>query len=272
MNTKKITSIATGLALVASLAFSFTAFAQGTPTGNNNHYGNGSNGSWQGKAPGMMGRGTMAMKLGIFGTVTVVNGNIITVNGRQGFGSTTSTVNYTVDASNSTVRKNNATSTVSSIVVNDKIFAVGTVSGTNVTATSIIDGMMMRTGMQGKGGPGNGHATTTPPFTGNGEPLVAGTISVVNGNTLTVTTSSNVTYTVDATSAKILEGNTTATVSSLAAGHKVLIQGAVNGTSITASTILDQQAPVTNPGNNKPEPRKGFLGGIGDFFAHLFGF
>jgi hypothetical protein len=235
-------------------------------------------------------RGPGMMKPGVFGKVTAVNGNIITLSGNsRPMADSNANVKmtpptppvvviYTVDATNATVRKNNATSTVSSVLVGDTLFAQGTVSGTNVTATAIIDGVMGRTGgpgmNNGKGLSGDkGHATSTPAFVGNGQPVIAGTISAVSGNTLTVTTTSNVTYTVDATNAKILEGNATASVGSLVVGHKVLVQGAVNGTSIVASTVVDQSAPAGNPPVvGKGEARKGFFGGVGDFFRHLFGF
>jgi hypothetical protein len=238
--------------------------------------------------PGMSGanRGG-AMKLGVFGTVTAINGNIITINGRQGFGPTaTATTTYTVDATNAVIKKNNATTTVGNIAVGDMVVVQGTVSGTNVTATAIFDGIIGRMG--GKGGPGmNGwassttpfagdkssHATTTPPFVGNGQPIIVGTVSVVNGNTLTVTTASSVTYTVDASSAKILKGSNTITLSGIVVGNKVLVQGAVNGTSITASTVLDQSGPANGiPPNMDKGQKYGFFGGLGQFFMHLFGF
>jgi hypothetical protein len=131
--------------------------------------------------------------------------------------------------------------------------------------------------MNGKGG--QGHATSTPPvspFTGNGQPVIAGKVSAVSGNSLTVMTTSNVTYTVDASSAKILKGSNTIVLSSVAIGDTVLVQGAVNGTSVTASTVVDQSGTPANgmPAPGKEQPR-GFLGGVGNFFksfAHLFGF
>ena len=130
MNAKQIISITSGLALAASMALALPAFAQvgvgvGVGAGASVQT-QGGPGAWQGQGgqPGQggpmgggMGRGPGmgAMKPGVFGTVTAVNGDAITINGRQGFGSTTAMVSYSVDATNATVRKNNATSTVSSI-------------------------------------------------------------------------------------------------------------------------------------------------------------
>ncbi|MGC9605250.1 MAG: hypothetical protein ABSF56_00610 [Minisyncoccia bacterium] len=279
MNAKKIIFISAGLALMASMALAIPTFAQtnspNDQSGDNNHP---NVGAWNGQ---MRGQGRMpgqGMKPGVFGTVSAINGDIITVSGRQGFGpaATAAPVVYTVDATNATVRKNNATSTVSSILVGDRIFAQGTVTGTNVAATMIFDSVMGRTGNNGsqdKNGQGDqGHATSTPPFVGNGQPVIAGTISAINGASLTLTTGSNVTYTVDASSAKILEGQSTIVLSGLTVGDKVLIQGAVNGTSVTATTIVDQHAPPSaTPAHSKGQSR-GFFGSIGQFFMHLFGF
>ena len=293
MNTKKIISIATGLALAASVAL--PAFAQININAGVNADVN-ANGGWQGQgrssfAPGhMMGRpdGKNAtstrlnmMRPAVSGTVTAISGNTITISGRTGFSSTTATVTYTIDATNATVRKNNATSTVSSIAVGDKIFAQGTVSGTNVTATAIMDGigMMGRGNGQMNGGRNGDNASSTSPFLGNGQPVVAGTVSVVSGNSLTITTASNITYTVDATNAKIVKGPNTTTISTIVVGDKVLVQGAVNGTSVIASTVVDQSGqPGNRPGDangsTTPERQapKGFFSGIGQFFSHLFGF
>jgi hypothetical protein len=290
MNTKNIISITTGLAIAASMALAIPAFAETNAPGSQSNGGPQSNGGWSGQgysqlSPGHtagqdgLNRGQGMMKPGVSGTVTAVNGNIITINGRQSFGSTTPTVSYTVNATNATVRKGNATSTVSSIAIGDVIAVQGTVTGTNVAATTIFDGVTGRMGLNGSlgnnGQNDQGRATSTP-IIGNGQPIVAGTVSVVSGNTLTVTTASNVTYTVtiDASSTKILQGQNTIALSSIVVGNKVLVQGTVNGTSVTASTVIDQSGvPVAGekPAQNKGQP-KGFFAGIGQFFMHMFGF
>ena len=59
---------------------------------------------------------------------------------------------------------------------------------------------------------------------------------------MTVTNKSNVTYTVDATNAKIVQGQNTIAVSNVAVGDSVVVQGTVNGNSITASSVIDQKA------------------------------
>lgn len=70
---------------------------------------------------------------GVRGMVTAVNGSTVTVTGMDG-------KSYTVDASNSTVGKLQ-TVPVSSIQVGDSVGIQGTISGTSVTAKSIMDGM-----------------------------------------------------------------------------------------------------------------------------------
>ncbi|MGD0976905.1 MAG: DUF5666 domain-containing protein [Minisyncoccia bacterium] len=217
----------------------------------------------------------------VFGTVTAISGDTITVSENRGFNrgprtspnptptATPVATIYTVDATNAKITKNNAAGTIASIAVGDTIMVQGTVSGTSVTATMIHDGIMG--GRIGKPG-----QTPVPlPITGNGQPVIAGTISAISGSTLTVTNKSNITYTVDATNAKIVQGQNTITISSISVGDSVVIQGTVNGTSVTASSIIDQHAPTTTatsqPGA-KPNQNLGFFGRIGNFFSKLFGF
>ena len=312
MNTKKYISIIVGLATVAtvgSLALAMTASAATTTTS--------ATGQHRG---GMMG----GQRPGVIGTVSAISGNTITVNGKQGFNSTTTTP-YTVDATNATVTKNNAASTVSNIAVGDTIsvqgtgiggtvasvsgttltvtskagpnggtattytvdassatvtksgatssvsgiavgdtlMVQGTVSGTSVTAKSISDGQFGKGGMNGQ----------TPSIQGNGQPIVAGKVATISGTTLTITNNSNVTYTIDASSAKVTQGQNTITTSNINTGDTIIAQGTVNGTSVVASSVIDQTRPAgtttTTPGQ---QSNPGFFGSIGQFFMHLFGF
>jgi hypothetical protein len=221
------------------------------------------------------------MKPGVFGTVTAVSGNIITVNSthrtgpKPAAGSTTTTtpvtttVTYTVDASSATITKNNVAGNISSIVIGDTIMAQGTLTGTNLVATTVRDGAM--TGRTPGAMGTNGQPNQTSPIVGNGQPVIAGTVSALSGNTLTVTNKSNVTYTVDATNAKIVQGQNTITISNIVVGDSVVVQGTVNGNSVTASSVIDQK--VSTPTSTTTTPQhKGFFGSIGSFFSHLFGF
>ncbi len=55
------------------------------------------------------------------------------------------TTTYTVDATNATITKNNVAGNISSIAVGDTIMAQGTLTGTNLVATTMRDGVMART-------------------------------------------------------------------------------------------------------------------------------
>ena len=283
--TKKFITVATGLVLAASVAV--PAFAQvGNP---GSSQGSGARGQGNGtQAPGhQAGRqggdnGNGMMNRGVVGTVSAISGSTITLSGRQGFASTTTMTTYTVNASSAVVRKGNATSTVSAIAVGDKVMVQGTVTGTSVTAKVIIDGVYNQM-MGGRGQNGNrnnpGSASSTP-FMGNGQPIVAGSITAISGSTITVTTMSSTTYTVDATNAKILQGPNPVSLSTLTVGERVIVQGTVNGNSVVATAIIDQVGHIAAPGstqqgqnNNKGQNQsKGFFGNIGGFFKHLFGF
>ena len=231
--------------------------------------------------------GMMGMhKPGVAGTVTAVSGNTITITAKQfaprakGTSGTTTTpvapttITYTIDATNATVKKAGAASSVSGIAVGDMIMAQGTVTGTSVAATTIEDGFGkgMGGGMMGSGG-----ASLANLPAGNGQPIVGGSVTAVSGNTITITNTAGVTYTIDATSAKFQKGGVTAaTIANISVGDSVIAQGTVNGTAVSAATVLDQGAkPVATANANgtttKPAA-KGFFGAIGGFFAHIFGF
>jgi len=256
--------------MVASLAVGLTAFAQAQPAGMP-----GGRGGWGG------GSGTHAAP-GVFGTVTAVNGTTLTVTSKMRMrpNASSSAVTYTVDASNAAVVKNGASSTVASIATGDTVMVQGTVSGANVTATMIRDGVVP---MPGKGmGRGQQWASSTAsgtprtlPIQGNGEPVIAGNITAISGSALTVTNASNVTYTIDVSNAKIVKNGTTTTLSAVATGDAVVVQGTVNGTSVTASSVIDQGIKSTTTGGTPMgggAAGGGFFGMIGSFFKHLFGF
>jgi len=195
----------------------------------------------------------------VIGKVTAISGSTITLASRTP-GKDSATTTYTVNASAAVVLNGTATSSLSSITVGDNILVLGAVSGTSVTATKIIEAPVQRK---------DGSATSTRPM-GNGQPVVAGKVTAISGSTLTVTTGNGAAYSVDTANAKFLvKGNASATISSVAVGDAVVVQGTVNGSSVTASTVFDQKAPndKANDGN-----RGGFFGRIGGFFKNLFGF
>ena len=199
------------------------------------------------------------------GKVSAINGNTLTIISKQGLNKTASdvTTTFTVDVTNAKLLRGNTVITLSDIAVGDNIAVQGTITGTNIVATIIRDGKI------GNGNEGDNNQALLQ-IQGNGQPIVAGTISAINGSTITITNNSNVTYTINATDAKIIQGKNVISLSAVKTGDSVIVQGVVNGTSVTASTIIDQAKPVsTTVGQNK---RTGFFGSIGQFFKHLFGF
>ena len=144
---------------------------------------------------------------------------------------------YTVDARAATFKKAAAgakptTVTISEIAVGDKIGAMGTLSGTTLTATEVIEGDF---GRGGRGGPG-GHGGRGPG--GAGGPGVMGKVTAVNGTTITVTGKDGQSYTVNAGAATI-QKMTTGALSDIAVGDQIGVQGTVSGTTVTATNIMD---------------------------------
>ena len=267
MKIKKYNYVLMALATVAILATATPALAQTATTAQPN------TGAW---GRGMRNRG--AMKPGVFGTVSAINGNIITVAGKQGFGAVTTTapITYTVDATNAKIMKNGTAGTMASIAVGDTIMAQGTLNGTNLVATTIRDGVMGQRGGPGEANKGGQTGQELSAIVGNGQPVIAGTISAISGSTLTITNKSNVTYTVDTTNAKIVQGQNTISISNLATGNTVVVQGTVNGNSVTASSVIDQTRPAstatTGTTSGTAPQHQGFFGAIGSFFGRIFGF
>jgi hypothetical protein len=259
----KKTAIIFSSVLAGSLLMGAMAFAAGP--------------MWGSRSQGFRGQGMMG-RPAVVGTVSAVNGTTLTV-ASKGFGrmaTATAATSYTVDASSATVAKNGATSTVSAIAAGDTVMVRGTVSGTSVTATAIFDGMPGRG--KGPGRFGGESSSTSPrpafPIQGNGQPVVGGTVTAISGSTVTVTNKSNVTYTIDATNAAIVKGGATSTLASVSVNDQVLVQGTVNGTSVAASSILDQGAAPA--AENAASPNPGLMGrmfeGVGSFFHRIFGF
>lgn len=263
---------------------------QGGPQGD--HGGDNGGRMMGGGAMGMgLGKGSMKQRMGIIGTVSAVSGNTITVTGKKGFGTTATDVTYTVDATNSVIIKEKATGTITDIVVGDTIMVQGTITGTNVVAKVIHDGKMPTPGAmmgedknKGKNKDGQTGTNGFAGLTGNGQPIVAGTVTAVSRSTVTITNKSNVTYTIDASSAKIIKGQGgTAVITDISVGDNIIAQGAVNGSAVVATTIIDQAKLAKaggdnnnngDNGNGKPKQNQGggFFGGMGSFFAHIFGF
>ncbi len=217
--------------------------------------------------------GRQNAKHSIVGSVATVNGTTLTITVRERArkNNPETTATYTVDASKAIVMKAGASSTVADMQVGDMVMVLGNVNGTTITAIRIMDGFP-KVSARAEGNP---KVAPNPVFTGNGQPVVAGNVTAISGNTITITNASNATYTIDATSAKVEKANAVSAVSNIAVGDMLVVQGTVNGTSITASTIMDQGVHVVaTPDEGKPAPKanKGIFSSVGGFFARLFGF
>ncbi len=255
-----------GSLLISSVAFADTTAT--TPTAS----------QW-GKGIHAMGR-MMGRAPGIFGTVASLSP--LTVTTKAGPNGTPASVTYTVDASSATVTKAGAASAVSAIVVGDTVMVQGTVTpasgttGASVVAKTIRDGIPAKgAGMFGKGKGSENASTSAPIITGNGQPVIGGTVSAVSGNTITITTAQGgLTYNVDATSATVQKAGAALSISSISLGDKLVVQGTVNGTSVTATSVVDQGAGISGKPSiqGSPEGNEGFMSGIRGFFQHLFGF
>ncbi len=213
------------------------------------------------------------MQRGVFGTVTSISGNTLTITSKMG--TSTTPITYTVDATNAKVLKAGNNILVSNIAVGDTVMVEGKVTGTNVVATIIRDGVPnMPPNWAGNDDknerpkPGQ----NVPLFQGNGQPVVGGKITSVSGTSITITNVENATYTVDAANANIIKGGATTSVSSLVVGDSIIVQGTINGTSVKAAQIIYQGArPFVQANVPKPpeEKRPGFFG---NFFGRIFGF
>lgn len=210
---------------------------------------------------------------GVFGIVAQVSGTGFTLESR-GFGPNAATTAYRVDASQATVFKDGATSTVAAIAAGDRAMVQGAVSGTNIAATVIRDGVPQGMGRHGGWGP---HASSTPGKTadfpqGNGQPVVGGTVSAVSGNAVTITNKAG-SYVVDASKATITKAGQTIALTQVQVGDALLAQGTISGANVAATSLIDQgQAPAQGGGDTVNGGRGHLFAGIGGFFRHLFGF
>ena len=79
----------------------------------------------------------------------------------------------------------------------------------------------------GKDFNGHGAASSTPrtsPITGNGEPVIGGSVTAISGTSITVTNTSNVTYTIDAASTTIVKNGTSTAIGTIAIGDTLVVQ------------------------------------------------
>ncbi len=204
----------------------------------------------------------------VVGKITAINGSTLTVTGK-GAGSASASSTFTVNASGAVVIKGNATTTVSSLAVGDVVLVQGTLSGSTITARLIHSGVRNNDDKPKQDRPKDDR----PGIVNNGQPVIMGKVTAVSGTMITVQSTASSTYSVNAANAVIRsKGNATSTISAIAVGDNVLVQGTVNGTSVTASTVIEQDAKMDNNGNGNNNGKKGFFGRIGSFFKSFFKF
>ncbi len=229
------------------------------------------------------GPGIWKTQNGVFGVVTGVSGSAITLDATQRQNVAAAVKTYTVDTTNAKFIKNGAESTLSAIAMGDHIMVQGTVNGQNVTATLVRDGMEfggpregvgMATGTRASRGRGIEHSAVAGLPTGNGQPVIAGTVTEVRGNAVTITNRGNIPYTVDVTNANIQKAGATSTASGIAVGDNVIVQGSVSGTTITATSFIDRGVMPTVQANANdapaPQSRVGIWGHVKNFFSRFF--
>lgn len=120
-------------------------------------------------------------------------------------------------------------------------------------------------------------ASHTPAIVGDGQPLVAGNVTAISGNSLTITNKDNVTYSIDVSSTTVTKANVTGkTVSGvILVGDAVIVQGTIHDTSVIASSIIDRGGVLPPTASASAEAksnthRSGFFGAINGFFSRLF--
>jgi hypothetical protein len=169
------------------------------------------------------------------GKVTAVSGSLITINSMAGKTKNT----YTVDASAAVLSKGMGKGTpttiaLTDIAVGDQIFAIGTLSGTNVAATSVRD--------ISASAAHNSKQTAKSPMAKPSN-LFSGTVTGVSGSTITMTGLNKTVYTVNAATAVFTKGMgktaTTITLADIKVGDRILATGTLSGTAVNATTVRD---------------------------------
>lgn len=171
----------------------------------------------------------------VIGSISSISGTTITVVSKgPRNGSLGTTASYTVDVSSAKILKAAAgaapvESSVSALSVGDMVAVQGTISGTTVTATEVVDGVRFGAG-HGRG-PGQGM-----------DEGAIGTVTAINGSTITLTNKGGKVYTVDASAAKIGKIQTIQ-LGDIKVGDTLGVRGSMSGTSISAKEIMDGIPP-----------------------------
>ena len=165
------------------------------------------------------------------GTVTYVSGSILTIDTMAGKTKTS----YTVNAASAVLTKGMgkgtpATIAIADIKVGDRIFAIGTLNGTNVSATSVRD--LGQIAARKNKQPMNKHSN-----------MFTGTVTAVNVSSISAAGYNKSVYTVDVGTAKLTKGlgkdAATIALSDIKVGDRISAVGAVSGTTVAATSVRD---------------------------------
>lgn len=272
---KKSAAFATGTALAGTFLMSSVAFADTVQKPISNADTQSPMGMLRGHGEG---RGP-----GIGGIVGSVSGTSFTLESR-GFGTNAATTTYSVDASSATITKDGTKATIAALAAGAHAMVEGTVNGTNIQATEIHVGLPPRGGMgPHSNGDWNSGSTTRARMMdefsqveGSGEPIIGGTVSSISGDTIAITNKGGTSYSIDTSGATITKAGETIALAQVAIGDAILAQGAINGTTVIANSVIDRGTPpatqATSDSDTATQKGPGFFGHIGGFFRHLFGF
>ena len=222
------------------------------------------------------GRGTQ-------GTIASIDGTTLSLTATSQDG-TTSTMKVTTTGD--TTYTETVTGQVSDIAVGDNVVVIGTTSGSGVAATAITDRGTLQAGGFGGGFPGGGYGPPNgaPPQGANGAPngsfpggsvpaggnggpggpngggFTAGQVASVDGSTITVTAQDGSAVKVTTTSSTTVSVTKQISLSDLAVGDTVRVNGTVDGTTVAATSI--QKGDLTGgffgrggPGAQRPQRR-----------------
>lgn len=196
--------------------------------------------------------GNRSNRPGMGGAVAAINGTSLTITGHDG-------TTYTVDTSKAKITRgfgpNTETLALTDIKVGDKIGIMGTISGTNITAKTIINGVGMLRDKKADGQEKThvvGKILTVSPFSLTLEVKPFGG-RMMNAQASTET----LTYTVDSTSnTTVTKDGTAASLGDLTVGQIIIATGKVDS---TAKTVGATKINIMTL-KDKPE---GFFKGMG---------
>jgi hypothetical protein len=179
------------------------------------------------------------------GTIAAINGNTITLNTQTGVAKVQTTPSTTVTVT--------STGAVSQIATGDRVVVSGTPSGTTIAADTISDvgkspqgggpfggnGQRVRRGFRrfgnGQGNFNGGPNGQSP----NGRSFAVGTVTAVNGSTLTIKTANGTTDTVTTTSSTNVTITKAGSVSDLKSGDQITVIGNTANGVTTATRIAE---------------------------------